>query len=169
MSNDHGFTFLELVVVLLILGLVFGFALPHFYRSTEDEPLRVSTNRLAETIRRVRTHAVSNGRLLRLRLTLPKGEWVVEGMDAEGKWLRLAHPPVNNGRISEGVRLRQVKISNHPPAGRGDVPLRFFPSGEAERAYLYLIDEDLEERTLSVHPFYNRVDIHHGRYQKNSP
>ena len=166
--NEQGFTLLEFVVVILILGIVFGVALPRLFRGADAEPLRLSSTQLAETIRRVRVHAVSGGQLLRIRFTLPEGKWVVEGMDAEGNWLKLANSPVKNGRISEEVRLRQVSIGGRQAASRGDVFLRFFPSGETEKAALYLIDRALKERTLSVHPFYNHVEILHGRTEEKS-
>ncbi len=166
--NEEGFTLLEFVVVILILGLMFGVALPRLYRPADNEPLRLSSTRLVETIRRVRVHAVSEGRLIRIRFTLPEGKWVVEGLDGKGIWLELINAPVENGRISEGVRLRQVNIGGRPAASRGDVSLRFFPSGETEKAELYLINKGLNERTLSVHPFYNHVEIIHGRVEKRS-
>ncbi len=166
--NREGFTLLEFVVVLLILGLMFGVALPRFFRPDNTEPLRLSSNLLAEMIRRVRVHAVSEGRLIRIRFTLPDGKWAVEGLDGKGFWLELAKSPVENGRISEGVRLRQVNIGGRLAASRGDVSLRFFPSGETKKAELYLIDKALKERTLAVHPFYNHVEILHGRIEKKS-
>ena len=166
--NEEGFTLLEFVVVILILGLMFGVALPRFFRPDNTEPLRLSSTLLAETIRRVRVHAVSEGRLIRIRFTLPDGKWVVEGMDGKGIWLELVKSPVENGRIPEGVRLRQVNIGGRLAASRGDVSLRFFPTGETEKAELYLIDKSLKERTLAVHPFYNHVEIHHGRVEKKS-
>lgn len=164
--NEEGFTLLEFVVVILILGLMFGVALPRLYRPADNEPLRLGSTLLVETIRRVRTHAVSEGRMVRIRFTLPEGKWVVEELDGKGTWLKLINSPVENGHIPEGVRLRQVNIGGRPAASRGDVSLRFFPSGETEKAELYLINKALKERTLSVHPFYNHVEIIHGRVEK---
>ena len=108
--NEKGFTLLEFVVVLLILGLVFGLALPRLYRNFDKDPLRLSANLLAEAIRRLRHHSISEGELFRLRVTLPDGKWVAEGLDGNGKWLKLAKSPVESSRILEGVRLRDVRI-----------------------------------------------------------
>lgn len=164
--NNQGFTLLELTVVILILGIMMGVALPRLFRPSNEDPLRLSSNVLAETIRRVRMHAVSGGQMLRIRFTLPEGKWVIEERDGKGVWFKLGNSPVKNGRLLEGVRLREVNIGDHLVASRGDISIRFFPSGESESAALFLIDNNLKERTLAVHPFLNRVDIHHGRTKK---
>lgn len=164
--NEEGFTLLELVVVILILGLLFGVALPRLYRPVDTGPLRLGATRLAEAIRRVRIYTASEGRLVRMRFTLPEGKWAIEGLNGKGAWIELPDPPVEKGRIPDGVNLRRISIGGRRVFSRGDVSLRFFPSGETEKAEFYLIDRTLEERTLFVHPYYNQVEIFHGRAEK---
>jgi prepilin-type N-terminal cleavage/methylation domain-containing protein len=163
-SGEEGFTLIELVLVILILGVILGFAFARVF----DPPsgaLRGDAQYLAENIRKLRNHAIASGLLVRLRLRFPNGAWKAEGMDAQGQWNPLSGSPVPPGELSSGVRLSKVRLGDGKELVDGEVELRFFPSGEAQEARLYLVDGLRQERTLTVLPFLNRVEVKHGRVE----
>lgn len=162
-SDDEGFTLLEFAIVIVILGIFFGLAFPRIQSQMAGDPLRASSTQLAEGIRRVRVHAVSNGRLLRLRITLPGGELKVETVNAGGDWLELADSPVKKEALAEGVRLLKVRIQGEKDIDEGEAILSFLPSGETRGSLMYLAGGADKVRTLIIHPFLNRVEIHDGR------
>ncbi|MFQ5894271.1 MAG: GspH/FimT family pseudopilin [Nitrospinota bacterium] len=160
---------MEFAFVVLILGIVFSLAYPRLYARLAPDPLRASARRLAAAIRKLRNRAVAEGQVVRLRLQLPEGKWWVEGRDAEGRWRGLADSPVSDGALPRGLRLLKVRTGTRGDVVEGEVPLQFLPTGETERAFLYLRDERQGERTLQIHPFLNRVEIRRGRATPASP
>ena len=162
-STEEGFTLIEFVFIIFILSIFFGLALPRIKQQISPDPLRISATRLAKTIQRVRSHAISEGELLRLRLRFPGGEWKVEGVNSSGQWLELADSPVRKGRLAEGIRLLRVRVAGRSDIGEGEAFLRFLPTGETRKAALFLSGGDEKVRTLSIHPFINDVEISHGR------
>ncbi len=163
--GEGGFTLIEFAIVAAILGIVFALVFPRVYRQAAD-PLRVSAQGLAEAIRKLRTRAVSSNRMVRFRITLPEGKWRVEGMDDEGSWRGLADSPVRPGLLPPEITVRKVRFGEGEEIVEGLADLRFLPTGETREAFVLLAGEDGRERTLTVHPFLNRVEIHHGRLAK---
>ena len=162
-SDNGGFTLLEFAVVILIIGIFLGLAFPNFQRNFNRDLLRISSVRLAESIRIVRIEAISNGQMLRIRLDLSKGSWNVEGMNAGGKWLDLQSIPIPKGHLENGVYIYKIRVDGQKDTERGEVNLIFLPSGETRSAMLYLSNMNQKSVTLVVHPFINRVKIRHGR------
>lgn len=73
-----GFTLLELIVVLAIMGLVVGFAIPALTSSSGTE-LRASARTLAAALRRTRNHAVSTNSAAALSVDVDKHQFAVAG------------------------------------------------------------------------------------------
>jgi len=162
-SSEEGFTLIEFAVVALILGIVFGLALPRIYAGLATDPLRADARRLAEAIRLLRLHAVVAGGPVRLRLRFSEGKGRMEGMSGAGQWLALADAPVEWRGLSEGVRLRKVQTAGAGEVTEGEAVLLFLPTGEARETRILLGAKNREERTLLIHPFLQRVEVHHGR------
>ncbi|MBT3351503.1 MAG: prepilin-type N-terminal cleavage/methylation domain-containing protein [Nitrospinaceae bacterium] len=162
-SDDEGFTLLEFAIVIVILGIFLGLAYPRIQKQMAGDPLRESSTKLAEGIRRVRVFAISNGRLLRLRITLPRGELKVEATDAGGEWLEMSDSPIKKEALAEGVRLLKVRIRGDKDIDEGEAILNFLPSGETRGSLMYLAGGSDKVRTLIIHPFLNHVEIRDGR------
>ncbi|MBI3126759.1 MAG: prepilin-type N-terminal cleavage/methylation domain-containing protein [Candidatus Tectomicrobia bacterium] len=167
-SAEEGFTLVELAVALLVAGLLFGLALTRFMPPEGSGALRADALALAEGIRKLRNHAVSSGLMVRLRLRLPAGAWKAEGMDNLGNWNPLQGSPVPAGELSRGIQLRRVRWGSGKEISEGEAELRILPTGETQEIYLYLSDGRRHERTLTVHPFLNRVDVQRGRVEAHA-
>ena len=167
-SDEEGFTLIELTLVLLLVGIVFGLAFARFFPPEPSGALRADAQLLAESIRKLRNHAMASGLLVRLRLRLPGGGWKAEGMDVKGNWNPLQGSPVPAAALSRGIKLRRVRWAGGKEIVEGEAELRILPTGETLETYLYLGDEGRHERTLTVHPFLNRVEVQQGRVESDA-
>ena len=66
MRRDHGFTLIEMVLVLLLLSVFLGLAVPNFRKSFEQIELKTTVRHLAEVMRYAQSEAVTTGDQLKL-------------------------------------------------------------------------------------------------------
>lgn len=81
---EAGFTLLELLAVLGLMGLLMGLVLPNLLHSWQREQNRVAMRGLTVALRTARSQAVTSGRRVRLFLNLRDGRYRLEGSDLEG-------------------------------------------------------------------------------------
>jgi general secretion pathway protein H len=93
-SGGGGFTLLELLAVLALLGLLVGLVLPGLMRSWERAGSRANLRKLTSALRLARSEAATRGQRVRLFLNLQNGRFHVEGSQQQGELtgLRLTDP-----------------------------------------------------------------------------
>ena len=74
---NRGFSFFELVLVLLLLGIGMAIVIPNLDRGLRDRELRNSALGLAAAARELRSRALSDGVPQRLVLNLPQNSYLV--------------------------------------------------------------------------------------------
>jgi prepilin-type N-terminal cleavage/methylation domain-containing protein len=80
--SDHhprqGFTLMELVIVLALMGIMAGMIIPEMKGSMEDSLLRSSGRTIVDLFNMTYSRAISLNELLRVRLDTTTGNYVVE-------------------------------------------------------------------------------------------
>jgi len=157
MGDHGGFTLIELVVVMALMGIIIGFALPRFQRMADGTP----TDEITQWIR-------FKSLALREKAQTQQSPWaLVFDFDAdEIRAVSLKPPPEdedppkpvnaeqpfpNAGRIVDVVLAPDQKHSS------GEVAILFYPQGVADQAYIHLRDSEGDYRTLKIEPFLPRV------------
>ncbi|MDP2046890.1 MAG: prepilin-type N-terminal cleavage/methylation domain-containing protein, partial [Deltaproteobacteria bacterium] len=79
-----GFSLLELMAVLALMGLLLGLVLPGLINSWERESNRATLREFTTTLRTARSEAVTRGFKVRLFLNLKTGRYRLEGSTREG-------------------------------------------------------------------------------------
>lgn len=112
--TDGGFTLMELLVVLGILGLVLALAVPSLGRSLPGVQLQTETSTVAGALREARALAIAGNRETRLVV------------DVVQRTLQLGSGNVVRLNPQLGIALRTAS-SETPAAGTGGIS--FFPDG----------------------------------------
>src|ERR1051325_11428325 len=76
-KGDDGFTLLELILVLILIGASMMIVLPNIQKGLEDREVRLSALRLAAAARDLRSRAVSDGQAKQLELNLADNNYRV--------------------------------------------------------------------------------------------
>jgi Tfp pilus assembly protein FimT len=86
--TQHGFTLIEVLVIVAIMGMTMILMLPSIMNSLETRDLENSTRDIQTTLQQARYRSVNEKIHHRVRFSLDHGRWEIrlESMDAAGTW-----------------------------------------------------------------------------------
>jgi len=161
-GGQHGFTLIELSIVILIILIISYFALPRLFRLTGAE-LSASTRRLAQTTRYLYEEAALRGTVLTLFFDLDQQQYWVAHTE-EGTGFPVEDNDILGRRVTlpPGVRITDVSLPGNGKFAEGLVPTRFYPEGYADRTVIHLADENGRAYTVRVDPVRGRGEVIEG-------
>jgi prepilin-type N-terminal cleavage/methylation domain-containing protein len=155
-----GFTLLELIVVMALIGVVFFFAIPRFESSFFFDDSKQSSRWLIGKRQGLREEALRTRRLHVLTIDFDaKRVWhTTEAMTIEEAELamRRAQP------IPGGARLVGVEFPPETRITSGRVEIRFYGDGHSDKALLHLQHGDAYS-TFLLEPFLPQIRMFDGR------
>ena len=163
---DQGFTLVELLVVMILIGLILSLAVPRFSGFGEKEQLRSASRLLTGQILEAHSQAVTEARPWYVCLDLAKGEsWLTTerpGRDEEkGDRIEMA-------RLPRGLEFRDVFDQEESMVRREVFCFGFWSNGGNESGTIHLKNSLEEEMTLFLRPFLGRTEIGEGYLREMS-
>ena len=124
----RGFTLLEVMVVLVLIGIIFSFAVLSVSRNDQDEAMKRETRRLATLIDMASNEAVIRGQEIAIHFT--EDGYAFQVLRIEG-WQELPDDPLlKPHKLPPGFSVR-IEVEGDPPGlGRKDKKAEATKSGE---------------------------------------
>ncbi|MEW6358157.1 MAG: GspH/FimT family pseudopilin [Planctomycetota bacterium] len=139
---QRGFTLLELMLVLAILGLVYGLVFFRLDHVLTRYRLRGAARDVLATMQLARSQAVSQQQPFR----------VVFDMDDQAFWLtREGGAPAAKRPLPEGVRIARVTVAGRPRSS-GKASVEYTPLGGARSAQVNMASDDGRTILIKVDP-----------------
>jgi prepilin-type N-terminal cleavage/methylation domain-containing protein len=158
-TGPRGYTLLELIVVMALIGIVFFFAVPRFEGTWLTDDAQKSSRWLIAKLRLLREESLRTHRLLTLHIDLDTSRiWETdEAMSLEERdaALRRSQPIPGGARIA-GVSF---PVMGRVASGRADI--RFHRDGHSDWALIHLQSGETRYAFL-LEPFLQEVKMFEG-------
>jgi prepilin-type N-terminal cleavage/methylation domain-containing protein len=159
--NHRGFTLVELVVVMLVIGIIAAVAMPRVSGMLDRQNMRRTINVVRGTVRYLQARAALTKRTYRLTLDLDNQVMSACYLTEEScqkehnRVLRdYEFPPTV--QVLDLVNLAGEKIQE------GEVSTHFYPSGNAEPSVIHLSGSGTERMTLMIEELTGRLKVLDG-------
>ncbi len=152
--RDKGFSFIELMVVLIILGLSISLITPSLSRMLRTVELKSATKKVAGILRYCRSEAVNKGQVVQVLFDSNLREVQVQSMESKEvlseEESKKGGLPKKSYSLPEGIRIRKVDLaSSQSPS---DSPsIEFYPNGGSNGGSILLDGEDRSRFNIEVH------------------
>lgn len=134
-----GFTLLELMVVIMLLSILLGFAIPAFQKGGGADSAEDAARGLLHAVQKLKTAALSRQQIHKLHLDLDAGRiWVTR--DANVSADVDAPPRQSEWALPDDIQIAFVRFSDNREFRSGTVVLAFYPQGYSDRAIVRLND-----------------------------
>jgi len=147
----NGFTLLELIVVILLLTILLGFAIPAFKGSILTGSQESVARELMSAVKKLKIAALRRQSVHTLHLNLDQGRlWVTQEKtaDDQGEAARQSE-----WDLPDNTRIAQVRFPGDREVHSGTVEIRFYPQGYSDRAIVRLAGDGKKHTDLVIEAF----------------
>ena len=151
-ASRAGFTLVELAIVLFIIGIIAGFAIPKL-RDVSAAELAAAARRLSHTTRYLYEEAAVRGIVVALVFDLDhQAYWVVKLDSATGQFVEDSSLLSRRVDLPPDVRIADVVLPAVGKLYQGVAPTHFYPEGYADRTVVHLVNPQSRAYTLRIDP-----------------
>ena len=156
-AGKKGYTFIELTVVVFLIGLTLVLTVPKFRYAVLTDDLKATVRRMVGTIRSLRNEAIREQKIYALHFDLESNRFWIEsaGMTEEERAEAYEKP----FRLPESIRILDVWSKERGKKVDGIAAIRFTKKGYIEQSVIHLAAEDGREFTLVLSPFLGKVKV----------
>ena len=152
-----GYTFIELTVVIFLIGLTLVLTVPKFRYAMLTDDLKANVRRMVGKIRELRTEAIREQKTYKLCFDLESNRFWVESTDMTDEGRDLATQKAI--QLRGGVRILDVWSRARGKEADGKAAILFFKKGYIEQSAIHLAAEDGREFTIVLRPFLGKVEV----------
>ena len=178
-ARRRGFTLIELMIVIILIGIVTALIIPEMRGTYEEVLLRSTSRELVSVLNLASSRAVSLNQLHRVRLDPKSGRYLIErqaGQEERGRgFVPVRDVPGSRGELDPRIVIEIRKSTGDSPAepgvgsspdGEPDRPrpdggdtIAFYSDGTADASEVRLRDRDGFRLALRINPVTARVRL----------
>ena len=156
--EEKGYTLIELMVVIVLLGLIFTIATPKIRDTLFRDELKGATRQMVGLISRLRDEAIREHKDYLLHFDLESNRfWFDSPSMTEEERARIA---ADASPLPGQVHIMDVWISGEGKIMLGEVRIRINKKGYIQQSAIHLGTTDNREFTLLLSPFLRRVEVY---------
>jgi prepilin-type N-terminal cleavage/methylation domain-containing protein len=166
LPGHRGFTLLEMMVVILLLGFIFLLTFPNFRESIAPRDFRKAVLNLAGTLRYAQSQAATTKFRHRLNMDVKENAFWVTVENEKGKFSRDPSPSGQPTYLPPGVIFLDVYHAERGKVREGMAYVDFSPTGWAEECIIHLKKSEQEVFTVFVKPLGGKIEAEAGYLER---
>lgn len=142
LKRRAGFTLVEIVIVVMIIGIIMAWGLPTFVQTFKREPIVQAAHDMMEGCAAARAAAI---------LTGSPAEMVVSNQDGNSTKISVQSSSSSfNATLPENVGFEMLAVNFHNiiKEGGNEVRVKFFPNGTCEEFTAVMLDPTTNKRRM---------------------
>ncbi len=157
--NARGYTLIELIVVLVLLGLMLGLAVPKFRQAVLSDSLNATSLRIIGLVENLRERAISDQVSYVLHLDMREKKLWTFASDASEEEQETARERAH--QLPADVKIEDIWSWS---SGKlyDEATIHFSKKGYIEQSMIHLQSEDGRQLSLELTPFLGSIKIHDG-------
>lgn len=159
-----GFTLLELIIVVALIGLLLVVSVPAMRDTLFDDPLKSASRKIIGYIGGVREKAIREQQSYLLYIDIDENRlwYIQEREERPGK----QEPPEKGAlQLHEDVDLRDIWAKTTGTTSRGVPELWVSRQGYLDQTILHLENDDGDGLSLVISPLLPGIDVQEGYYE----
>ena len=157
--NARGYTLLELIVVIILLGLMFGLTVPKFRQAVLSDTLDATSLRVIGLVENLRERAISDQVSYVLHLDIRGKKLWAFAVNATEEEQETARERAY--QLPADVKIEDIWSWSNGKLYE-EATIHFSRKGYIEQAMIHLQSEDGRQLSLELTPFLGAIKIHQG-------
>ena len=156
-QNHKGYTLIELIVVVALIGIMYSFTMPRFQQAILSDNLQGVVRKFVGNIKTLRSEAIREHKDFYLNFDLNSDEfWITEpGMSPEKRY----QTRKDAYTLPDEVHIFEVSFPEEVDRIMGEVQIMISEKGYIQPAIIHLESDDDTEFSLILRPFLGKVEI----------
>ena len=155
--DKRGYTLIELIVVVVLIGLVLTLAVPRLRNALLTDNLKGAARKMIGIINNLRNEAIREQRDYFLHLDLDANKfWVSYGSMTDEE---RAVASKEGSNFPGDIHIDDIWIKGKGKMVRGATRIRFTRRGYTQKSAIHLSSEDGRELTLVLSPFLGKIKV----------
>ena len=155
--QEPGYTLLELIVVIFLIGTVMFFSVPRFQAAVLPDPAKAASRYILTVVPQLKERAVREKTVFTLHISMEDNAfWISDpAMTEEDR----ENAMQQGYELPESVRILDVEYPGNIKLSSGQADLRFYPQGHSDQAWIHLENDEGEQSSLLVQTFLPKVKL----------
>jgi len=157
MPRTRGFTLLELMIVMVIVGITLGYIGPRLYTGISSSSMDKATRDIMTIIQFARSSAVTQHKPYYVRFDIDNASF---GLYPKPESTGVIPEMVKEKDLPKGIVFKNIKSPYQIPKQQGQVDILVTPEGVIEQGVIYIEGGFGKTYTLVIKPFSGNLKVY---------
>ncbi|HPJ93042.1 MAG TPA: prepilin-type N-terminal cleavage/methylation domain-containing protein [Deltaproteobacteria bacterium] len=155
--SNRGFTLLELIIIIVIVGITLGYIGPRLYTGISSSSMDKATRDILTLIQFARSSAVTQHKPYYVRFDIDNGS---VGLYPKQESSGVIPEMVKEKDLPKGIVFKNIKSPYQLPKQQGQMDILVTPEGVIEQGVIYIEGGFGKTYTLVIKPFSGNLKVY---------